>query len=86
MSVLSVFSLLVIGAIVGFLSNLIMKERGMKLLPSVSIGAASALIGSVVPLIFGLKGIGFYGVFASLAALFTINVFLLNEEPIIQSD
>ena len=86
MSVLSIFSLLVIGSIVGLLSNLILKERGVKMLPSVLIGSLAALIGSIVPLMFGLKGVGFYGIFASLAVLFTVNVFRTKERPIFQAE
>jgi uncharacterized membrane protein YeaQ/YmgE (transglycosylase-associated protein family) len=84
MSVLSVLSLLVIGAVVGLMSNLILKERGIKMLPSILVGSVSALIGSAVPLIFGLTGVGFYGIFSSVAVLFTINVFRTDKEPVFE--
>lgn len=86
MSVLSIFALLVIGAIVGFVSYMIFKERGMKMLPSVLTGSTAALVGAIVPLLFGLKGVGFYGIFASLAVIFTINVFREKRTPAFKAE
>ncbi len=72
----SMFSLLVIGAVVGWLSNLALRKRGMKPLNSIIAGVGGSLFGGLIAFGFGLAGYGFYGVVSALTVLFTIDVFI----------
>tara|TARA_R110000868_G_scaffold408293_7_gene691053 strand:- start:3298 stop:3546 length:249 start_codon:yes stop_codon:yes gene_type:complete len=71
-----------IGAFIGFLSNLLLKERGLKMLPSIGVAMLGALIGGIITYSFELKGSGFYALISSIVTLFIFNVFRTKEDPI----
>ncbi len=71
-----IFSLLVLGATIGWLSNLALRKRGVRLLNSIAIGAISSLLGGIIAFKFGLAGYGYYGAVSSLSVLFTIDLFI----------
>jgi len=75
------FGFLTLGTLVGWLSHTFSGARGIKLLPSILIGAVSALIGGSVVLYFDLQGSGFYAAIAAVGILFTINAFR-KQKPI----
>lgn len=78
---MEIFGFLTLGTIIGWLSYRVLGKRGMRMLPSVIIGAVSAIIGGLVVMIFGLAGSGYYAAITSLGTLFTINAFK-KREPI----
>ena len=78
---MELFGFLTLGTIIAWLSYRVLGTRVMKMLPRVIIGAASAIIGGLVVMYFGLAGSGYYAAIASLGTLFTINVFR-KKEPV----
>tara|TARA_R110002096_G_scaffold434442_2_gene656003 strand:- start:29975 stop:30211 length:237 start_codon:yes stop_codon:yes gene_type:complete len=72
----TIFSLLVIGAAIGWLSNLALRKKGMKPLKSIGAGIAASLFGGIIAFEFGLAGYGFYGAVSAMSVLFTIDVFI----------
>ena len=64
----TIFSLLVIGAAIGWLSNQPLKSIGA--------GIAASLFGGIIAFEFGLAGYGFYGAVSAMSVLFTIDVFI----------
>ena len=78
---MEIFGFLTLGTITGWLSYSVLGTRGMKMMPSIIIGAVAAIIGGLVVMYFGLVGSGYYAAIASLGTLFTINAFR-KKEPI----
>lgn len=78
---MEIFGFLTLGTIIGWLSYRIFGTRGMKMIPSVAIGAVTAIIGGLVVMYFDLVGSGYYAGIASIGTLFTINAFR-KKEPI----
>ncbi|MEO9885632.1 MAG: hypothetical protein ABJR05_09775 [Balneola sp.] len=75
------FGFLTLGTLIGWLSHTFSGAHGIKLLPSILIGAIGALIGGSVVMFFDLQGSGFYSAIASVGILFTINAFR-KKKPI----
>ncbi len=78
---MAIFGFLTLGAFIGWLSHTFSGEHGIKLLPSIIIGAVGALVGGIIVNLFGLLGSGFYAAITSVGILFTINTFR-KKEPI----
>ncbi len=76
-----ILAYLLIGAFIGWISNFFSGERGIKLIPSILIGAGSALFGGLLVQLFDLSGSGFIALIASIAVLFTVNTFR-KKKPI----
>jgi uncharacterized membrane protein YeaQ/YmgE (transglycosylase-associated protein family) len=70
-----------IGLFIGWLSRIITKERGVKMIPSLAFGVLGALAGTFIVQVVGLAGTAFYAAVGSVGVLFTLNVFR-QKEPI----
>tara|TARA_R100000479_G_C6201120_1_gene134753 strand:+ start:148 stop:405 length:258 start_codon:yes stop_codon:yes gene_type:complete len=70
-----------IGLVIGWLSRLLTKQRGVTMLPSLAFGVLGALAGSFIVQTVGLAGTAFYAAVGAIGVLFTVNVFR-QEEPI----
>ena len=75
----AILMLSVIGAAVGWVNNLVFRERGMKLINSIVIGASASLMGGLIIYGFELAGYGIYGAITALVVLFTFNVFISRK-------
>tara|TARA_R110002124_G_C8970812_1_gene515063 strand:+ start:4808 stop:5062 length:255 start_codon:yes stop_codon:yes gene_type:complete len=75
------FGFLTLGTLIGWLSHTFSGEHGIKLLPSVIIGALGALIGGSLVIWFDLLGSGYYATITATGILFTINAFR-KKKPI----
>lgn len=75
------FGFLTLGTLIGWLSHTFSGEHGIKLLPSVIIGALGALIGGSLVIWFDLLGSGYYAAITATGILFTINAFR-KKKPI----
>ncbi len=78
---MAIFGFLTLGSLIGWLSHTFSGEHGIKLIPSIIIGALAALIGGSVVNIFDLWGSGFFACITSTGILFTINTFR-KKDPI----
>ncbi|MEX0720123.1 MAG: hypothetical protein WD059_05610 [Balneolaceae bacterium] len=78
-------SYLTIGLFIGWLSRVIVKDRGVKMLPSLGFGVIGALTGTAIVYAIGASGAGFYAVIGALGVLFTVNVFR-KKRPIFDKD
>jgi uncharacterized membrane protein YeaQ/YmgE (transglycosylase-associated protein family) len=70
-----------IGLVIGWLSRLITKRRGVTMLPSLAFGVLGALAGTFIVETVGLAGTAFYAAVGAIGVLFTVNVFR-QEDPI----
>ena len=70
-----------IGLVIGWLSRLLTKQRGVTMLPSLAFGVLGALAGSFIVQTVGLAGTAFYAAVGAIGVLFTVNVFR-QEAPI----
>lgn len=86
MNTLMILGYLGLGAFVGFLSHLILQERGIKMLPGIGVAMAGGLIGGLISASFNLVGSGFYALINSFILLFTFNVFRSKKEPVFESE
>lgn len=80
------FGFLTLGTIIGWLSHTFSGTHGIKLLPSILIGAIAALIGGLIVMFFELRGSGFYAAIASVGVLFTINAFRKKKPIFVEPD
>lgn len=76
-----ILAYLFIGAFIGWISHFFSGERGVKLIPSIFVGAGSALFGGLLVRLFELSGAGFMAAMASVLVLFTVNTFR-KKDPI----
>jgi len=72
---MAIFGFLTIGTLIGWLSYTFTGDHGVKLLPSIIIGAIGALTGGSLVLLFNLLGSGIYASITAIVTLFTINAF-----------
>lgn len=82
-SFMMILAYLTIGATVGWIGNLIFKERGVKPIPSILIGATGGFAGAMVFRLFDLAGSGLFAAVAAFLFLFTVNTFR-KKKPIFQ--
>ncbi|MEX0608066.1 MAG: hypothetical protein WD016_04060 [Balneolaceae bacterium] len=75
MSFMTFLSYVTIGLFIGLLSYLIVKHKGITLLPSLSFGVIGALTGAAIVYAIGGSGAGFYATIGAISVLFTVNVF-----------
>ncbi len=75
-----------LGAFVGFLSHLIVQERGIKMIPSIGVAMAGGLLGGLISASLDLVGSGFYALICSFIVLFTFNVFRTSKEPVFETE
>lgn len=64
-----------IGLIIGWLSRIITKDRGVTMFPSLAFGVLGALAGMAIVQFLDLAGAAFYAVVGAIGVLFTVNVF-----------
>lgn len=76
------FWMLSIGLLIGYLSFLIFKRRGLRLRPSLVIGALGALIVGGAAMILGLAGVNAYAFIGAVGFLFVSNSFRQKKKPI----
>lgn len=72
---------ILIGVIVGWMSNTFAGDRGLKMMPSLFFGAIGALLGSSIVYAAELAGAGFMALIGSIAVLFTVYTFR-QDDPI----
>ena len=75
MTLMTILGYITIGIIIGWLSRIITKDRGVNMFPSLAFGVVGSLAGMSIVLIVGLSGAAFYAVLGALCILFTVNVF-----------
>jgi len=75
MTLMFLFAYITIGLTIGWLSNVILKERSIKMLPSLLFGVFGALIGTGIDALLNLPGAAFYAIIGAIGILFTLNAF-----------
>ncbi|HCD51999.1 MAG TPA: hypothetical protein DEQ34_06105 [Balneolaceae bacterium] len=75
MTLLFVLGVLTIGAVLGTLNYLVMKDEGVKLAPGVMIGSLSAFIGGLIAEVSGFEMSGLISVFSAVMTLFIFDVY-----------
>lgn len=75
MTLMNILAYITIGLLIGWLSRVITKDRGVTMLPSLAFGVLGALSGTVIVHVLGLAGAAFYAVVGAFGMLFTVNVF-----------
>lgn len=81
MTLMYFLAYITIGLVVGWLSRLITKDRGVKTIPSLFFGVLGALAGTFIVQAVGLAGTAFYAAVGAVGVLFTVNVFR-QDDPI----
>ncbi|MDR9416068.1 MAG: hypothetical protein RI564_07280 [Gracilimonas sp.] len=81
MTIMTFLGYITIGLVIGWLSRIITKERGVTMLPSLAFGVLGALAGTMIVQFLGLAGAAFYAAVGSIGMLFTVNVFR-QDKPI----
>lgn len=85
MSLMAFLSYLVIGLFIGWLNRIIVKDRGLTMLPSLGFGVIGALTGTAIVYAVGASGAGFYAVIGAVGVLFTVNAFR-KKKPLFDKD
>lgn len=81
MTLMNILAYITIGLLIGWLSRVITKDRGMTMFPSLAFGVLGALAGTTIVHLLGLAGAAFYAVVGAVSVLFTVNVFR-QDDPI----
>lgn len=81
MTIMNVLAYITIGLVLGWLSRVITKDRGVAMMPSLVFGVLGALAGTAIVQFLDLAGAAFYAVVGAVGILFTVNVFR-QDEPI----
>lgn len=81
MILMNILAYITIGLVIGWLSRIITKERGVTMLPSLAFGVLGAVAGTAIVHILGLAGAAFYAAVGAVGILFTVNVFR-QKKPI----
>lgn len=84
MTILTVLGYAGIGSLIGVISYLVLKERGIRLMPSVLVGLIGGLLGAIIPEFFDLSGAGYYSALSSLSVLLTFNLIRRRSEPVFE--
>ena len=80
LSGVTIYWLISIGLLVGFVIDLIMMKRGISLIGNVFWGAVGSVIIGVVMIVLNVFGPLIYAAVGSVAFLFLINVFSFDQE------
>lgn len=81
MTLMNILAYITIGLLIGWLSRIITKDRGVTMFPSLAFAVLGALAGTAIVHILGLAGAAFYAVVGAVGMLFTVNVFR-QDKPI----
>ncbi|MFD2531011.1 GlsB/YeaQ/YmgE family stress response membrane protein [Gracilimonas halophila] len=81
MTLMNILAYITIGLVIGWLSRIITKDRGVTMFPSLAFGVLGAVAGTAIVHILGLAGAAFYAVVGAVGMLFTVNVFR-QDDPI----
>lgn len=81
MTLMNVLAYITIGLIIGWLSRVIAKDRGVTMIPSLGFGVVGALAGTAIVYTFDLAGAAIYAAVGAFALLFTVNSFR-QDDPI----
>ena len=76
----TIYWLISIGLLVGFVIDLIMMKRGISLIGNVIWGAVGSVIIGVIMIVLNVFGPLIYAAVGSIAFLFLINVFSFDQE------
>ncbi|HKL15354.1 MAG TPA: hypothetical protein VJ915_06940 [Balneolaceae bacterium] len=76
----TIYWLISIGLLVGFVIDLIMMKRGISLIGNVFWGAVGSVIIGVIMIVLNVFGPLIYAAVGSIAFLFLINVFSFDQE------
>ncbi|WP_340103390.1 hypothetical protein [Rhodohalobacter sp. 8-1] len=80
LSGVTIYWLISIGLLVGFVIDLIMMKRGISLIGNVIWGAVGSVIIGVIMIVLNVFGPLIYAAVGSIAFLFLINVFSFDQE------
>ena len=80
LSGVTIYWLISIGLLVGFVIDLIMMKRGISLIGNVVWGAVGSVIIGVIMIVLNVFGPLIYAAVGSIAFLFLINVFSFDQE------
>jgi uncharacterized membrane protein YeaQ/YmgE (transglycosylase-associated protein family) len=80
LSGVTIYWLISIGLLVGFVIDLIMMKRGISLIGNVIWGAVGSVIIGVIMIVLNVFGALIYAAVGSVAFLFLINVFSFDQE------
>ncbi len=80
LSAVTIYWLISIGLLVGFVIDLIMMKRGISLIGNVFWGAVGSVIIGVIMIVLNVFGPLIYAAVGSIAFLFLINVFSFDQE------
>lgn len=86
MTLMTFLSYVTIGLFIGWVSRIILKERGIKMIPSLVFGMTGALVAVGTVYLMGISGHGYYAVVGAVGTLFTVNVFRKKEDPIFEDE
>ena len=86
MDIMTFLSYIVIGLVIGWVSRLLLKERGVKMMPSLAFGVIGALVATGTVYVMGISGHGFYAVVGAVGVLFVVNVFRTKDDPIFEDE
>ena len=76
----TIYWLISIGLLVGFVIDLVMMKRGISLIGNVVWGAVGSVIIGVIMIVLNVFGPMIYAAVGSIAFLFLINVFSFDQE------
>ena len=80
LSGVTIYWLISIGLLVGFVIDLVMFKRGISLIGNVVWGAVGSVIIGVIMIVLNVFGPLIYAAVGSIAFLFLINVFSFDQE------
>ena len=82
LSGVTIYWLISIGLLVGFVIDLVMMKRGISLMGNVIWGAVGSVIIGVIMIVLNVFGALVYAAVGSIAFLFLINVFSFDQDHI----
>lgn len=78
---MNILAYITIGLVIGWLSRMVTKDRGVTMFPSLAFGVLGAVAGTTIVHFLGLAGAAFYAIVGAVGVLFTVNVFR-QDKPI----
>lgn len=81
MTLMNALAYISIGLVIGWLSRIIAKDRGVTMLPSLAFGVIGAMVGTAIVFMFDLAGAAIYAAVGAFALLFIVNTFR-QDDPI----
>lgn len=82
LNLVTIYWLISIGLLVGFITDIIMIKRGIGMIGNIVWGAIGSVIIGVVCIVLGLFGPLIYAAIGSVAFLFLINVFSFHPSNV----